>query len=475
MKRICVILLLVLLLPGLLLGAGAALPEYYGESYYAELPAMVEKLKTTQGPKIVLVGGSNVAFGVDSALMEDLLSQAGESYTVCNFGLYAAVGTSAMLSLSEKYLNAGDRVVLAIEPTSETFSTYFGATAFWKCAESSPELLLNVNSSQKSALVGNYLAYLQERVEIFRSGILPQPADSYAKASFDDSCNMIYDRAGNVMALGYDTGNPIDLDDMTISADFAEQVNGYCRRLKAKGVAVYLSFSPMDRGAMVSADADTMQAFFDLCNRTFDCPVISDPNRYVLDSGWFYDTNFHLNTPGARLRTYRLTEDLLNQLGSYVPLDFETPEMPASIYATPDETGDSADFVLEEVGENGCRVAGLTAAGAAKQVLTVPSVWQGRSVVAICETAFAGNTRVTEIILPESVESIPDRAFAGCTALKKLTLLHTTTTPTVGDGLLTGTENVKICVPSSAYPLYRDGAGCASNPWEQYLDKIVTY
>lgn len=49
MKRICVILLLVLLLPGMLLGAGAALPDYYGESYYAELPAMVEKLRTTQG------------------------------------------------------------------------------------------------------------------------------------------------------------------------------------------------------------------------------------------------------------------------------------------------------------------------------------------------------------------------------------------------------------------------------------------
>ena len=30
MKRICVILLLVLLLPGMLLGAGAALPDYYG-------------------------------------------------------------------------------------------------------------------------------------------------------------------------------------------------------------------------------------------------------------------------------------------------------------------------------------------------------------------------------------------------------------------------------------------------------------
>ncbi len=119
------ILLLVLLLPGLLLGAGAALQEYYGESYYAELPAMVEKLKTTQGPKIVLVGGQQRGLRRGQRPDGGPALPGGESYTVCNFGLYAAVGTSAMLSLSEKYLNAGDRVVLAIEPTSETFFHLF--------------------------------------------------------------------------------------------------------------------------------------------------------------------------------------------------------------------------------------------------------------------------------------------------------------------------------------------------------------
>ena len=426
MKRICVILLLVLLLPGLLLGAGAALPEYYGESYYAELPAMVEKLKTTQGPKIVLVGGSNVAFGVDSALMEDLLSQAGESYTVCNFGLYAAVGTSAMLSLSEKYLNAGDRVVLAIEPTSETFSTYFGATAFWKCAESSPELLLNVNSSQKSALVGNYLAYLQERVEIFRSDILPQPTDSYAKASFDDSCNMIYDRAGNAMALGYDTGNPIDLDALTISADFAEQVNGYCRRLKAKGVAVYLSFSPMDRGAMVSAEEDTMQEFFDLCNRTFDCPVISDPNRYVLDSGWFYDTNFHLNSAGKEVNTVQLIRDIKAMLGDNREVAVEIPKKPQRTWEDASEKSriwtkeDSQTYYGEE-----------------------------------------------NIVIPEDVMQIEDNAFSGCTGLKTIILLQKDPSRCIaGQHLLDGT-GAEILVPQGTSDSYK-----RNYFWSSYAGKI---
>lgn len=171
MKRVLICLLLVAMLPLGLLGVGAALPEYYGGSYYAELPGMAEKLKTTDGPKVVIVGGSSVAFGVDSELMEQVLGQCGYEYTVCNFGLYAAVGTSAMLELSKNYVNENDIVILAIEPTSETFSTYFGATAFWKCAESDPEMLLDLNKSQQSAMVGNYLGYLQERLAIRRTGI----------------------------------------------------------------------------------------------------------------------------------------------------------------------------------------------------------------------------------------------------------------------------------------------------------------
>ena len=56
-KTIILFLLLVALTPVLVLAGGVALPDYYQESYYAELSEMYQRLKTTEGPKIVVVGG----------------------------------------------------------------------------------------------------------------------------------------------------------------------------------------------------------------------------------------------------------------------------------------------------------------------------------------------------------------------------------------------------------------------------------
>lgn len=474
-KKIIAILLLIAMLPTALLGVGMSLPAYYGESYYAELPEMYEKLKTTEGPKIVIVGGSNIAFGVDSELLEELLAQCGYEYTVCNFGLYAAVGTSAMLELSKNHLNEGDIVVLAIEPTSETHSTYFGATAFWKCAESNPEMLLELNKSQKSAMVGNYLSYLQERLEIFRTDILPDIQGVYAKASFDGNCNMAYDRAGNAMALGYDTANPIDLSGVVFEEAFCSQVAEFDSCAQKRGATVLTSFSPMNRNAMNSSDGQVVYDFFLRCREAFGVRMISDPNDYIMDSGWFYDSNFHLNSAGAEVRTVQLANDLLNHMGYFRELECELPQMPASIAEIEMTDTDTDGFLFEPMGENGYLVSRLTESGAGKASLALPSAYNGKPVVGFAADAFAENRVLTELTLPASIEFIPDGAFRGCVNLTRLNLLHTDMPPSVGDGLMLGIENLTIYVPAEAYHLYRDGAGCASNPWEQYKSIITAY
>ena len=474
-KIIAFILFLILLFPAILLGYGASLPEYYGGTYYAELPVLYQKLKEAEGKKIVIVGGSNVAFGVDSAQLEATLRECGLDYTVCNFGLYAAVGTSAMLELSRDFIREGDVVVLAIEPTAETFSTYFGATAMWKCAEADPEMLLHLNGDQQSNLVGNYLSYLQERAEIQRTGILPQADGVYAKSSFDANGDLRYDRAGNNMLLGYDPANPIEFGSVVVESAFVEQVNGYADELEARGARVFMSFAPMNRGAVTNADDETVYRFFTELQSAFRCPIISDPNHYIMDSGWFYDSNFHLNTPGMAVRTHLLARDLLHHLGYFGKIDFEMPEMPPSIVQIEDTETDSGDFLFEDVDEKGLVVSGLSNSGKVKQSLILPASHNGKPVVGIMDTAFAGNTNLTELVLPATIASISDNAFSGCVNLKKLTLLHTETTPAVGEGLLNGAENLMIYVPTGAYHLYRDGAGCAANPWEVYLSHIVTY
>ena len=468
--------LLLLLMPALLYFAASALPDIYQDSYYAELSPMTRWLYQAEGKRLILVGGSNIAFGVDAPLLEELLREKGFDYTVCPYGLYAAVGTSAMLSLSEDALRAGDVVVLAIEPTADTLSTYFGATAFLKCAEKDKSLIAPLNHSQKQRVIGNYLPYIQEKYGVVQSGNLPRAEGVYAKAAFDENCNLIYPRSGNLMALGYDTTAPIALSDLTIEPAFAEQVNGYCKTAEKRGAAVFMSFSPMNRSAVIGSPEEGLAAYFALCNETFDCPLISNPNDYLMDSGWFYDNNFHLNTAGAQVRTYRLARDLLAQWGCYEAVSYELPVMPAAQTQPAAWTADTEDFLFE-LSDNGQTyiVSGLTAQGSGKATLSVPSSYQGKPVSGIRVDALTDAVHAEEIHIPESVEALPDGLFASCAALKRLILEHQNIPCGIGVHSLDEMKKLQILVPAAAYPLYRDGYGCAENPWQPYLSQVFTY
>lgn len=479
-RTIVLSLLLLALVPGIVLAAGAVLPDYYQDSYYAELSLMYRRLQDTEGPKIVVVGGSNVAFGLDSALLEELLAEKGFDYTVCPFGLYAAVGTSAMLDLSQDTLNEGDIVILALEPTSETMSSYFGATAFWKCAENAPELLLAVSRDKQAALFGNYIPYLQERYGILTSGILPQVEGVYAKDSFNERCDLIFHRAGNTMALGYDTAASVDLAAVTIDEDFARQVNRYCQAAEKSGARVCLSFSPVNRTALAGDAQGSVSSFFQLCNSSFDSLVISNPNSYILDSGWFYDSNFHLNSAGAVVRTYTLAEDILAYLGCYEDMVYDLPEMPGSIAAAYESTAETGYFSYEAIADQnggalGYRISGLTQSGLSRTELTVPAAYDGRPVVGFTTDALAGAAALEQLRLPESIESLPDGLFRECPALTRLILEHRSQPCSVTEHTFDFAGQVKVFVPSEAYSMYRDGAGCETNPWEPYLDQVYPF
>lgn len=470
--KILIAVLLILALPLALLAAALSLPDFYGETYYAELPELYRRLYQTEGSKLILIGGSSVAFGVDTGLLEDTLAEYGYGYTVCPFGLYAAVGTSVMLELAENALAPGDVVVLTVEPTSETMSDHFGATAFWKCCERAPEMLTHLSREKLSAMAGSYIPYLQERFDLWITGTSIQPEGVYAKASFDETGNLIYDRSGNAMALGYDTASPIDLSAVSIQPEFAAQVNAFCARAASVGASVYFSFAPMNRSALT--DEAAVEDYFTLCNEAFSCPVISNPNDYILDSGWFYDSNFHLNSAGAELRTLLLAEDLLAALGCYEPVSWEMPQMPASIARVENNSADEAFFLFQALGE-GWLVSGLSESGLEQASLTVPASVEGKPVVGFTEDALSGAEQLQELTLPATVERIPDRLFTSCARLERLVLEHRERLCSIGEAPFAGADGLRIFVPTESYSLYRDGDGCETNPWSEYLDRIYTY
>lgn len=77
-----------------------------------------------------------------------------------------------------------------------------------------------------------------------------------------------------------------------------------------------------------------------------------------------------------------------------------------------------------------------------------------------------------ELRLPESIESLPDGLFRETEKLTRLVLEHTASVCSVTENTFTGADQVQIYVPEAVYPMYRDGYGCETNPWEQYANRI---
>ena len=133
---------LLLLVPVLLLIFAFALPKQYKKTYLAALSDKAALLKSTDQPKIVLIGGSGVAFNLSAELLEQEFPE----YRVVNFGLYAGLGTTVMLDLALPDLHKGDIVVFSPELSVQTLSDWLDAEMMWQASEDNPGLLLRLTS-----------------------------------------------------------------------------------------------------------------------------------------------------------------------------------------------------------------------------------------------------------------------------------------------------------------------------------------
>lgn len=133
---------------------GVSLPSQYSSTYYGELAGMYRKLEKTEGKKIIVLGNSNVAFGMDSALAQDLLKEAGLDYNLCNFGLYGALGTKMMCELAVSQISEGDIVIFTPELFFQSLSLYFSAEEAWYALDSDMVLYGKFSSESKSLLAG---------------------------------------------------------------------------------------------------------------------------------------------------------------------------------------------------------------------------------------------------------------------------------------------------------------------------------
>lgn len=388
---------------------GFGLPVQFGDTFMGELKSKYERLKETSGKRIVLVGGSGVAFDCDSALMDDFFP----SYEIVNFGMYAGLGTKAVMDLSENYIHEGDIVILSPEQGEQTFSDYFNGEYMWQAADGAFGMLRDLKSENFDAMLENFPRFALEKLNYVMKGQKPQTDSIYQKKSFNTYGDIELDTCReNILPNGYDVNQKVRFTEDVVQPEFMDYMNDWAKRLEKKGAVVWYRYCPVNKLSV--EDMDDLAAYDVFLRQKLDFPVIGNPENSLMEAEWFFDTNFHLNQPGKEVNTVQLIRDMKAMLGDDRAVTVELPEKPHRTW------GD---------------------------VSAETRIWTAKD----SETYQGEET----IVIPENVTQIEDYAFSNCAGLKQIVLEQKDPSKCiVGQHLLDGT-GAEILVPQMSVDSYK--------------------
>ena len=421
---IIVLVLLVILSPVIFIGVSVfAIPSQHRNSYVGYLNNKVNRLYGTEGEKIVVIGGSSVAFALDSELMQKELGK-----PVVNFGLYAALGTKLMLDLSRDAIKAGDVVILSPELDPQTLSLYFSTENTLNAVDDDLSLLLDIPSEHWLSLIGGSWRFAAEKLNYYINGE-PVPGDIYNSASFNEYGDIKSGlRENNTMNGYYDRNKIVDLTPDIVDLEFIDYINEYVAYCESVGAKVYFNWCPINKASLSKdTDTDKLDAFSDYMKSVLDCEFLESSlsDMYygpIIDRAYFYDSNFHLNDAGVIYYTVNLIDSIYKTFGitdeddsrKYCDVEIpEPPELPAFNIAYPD-IDENEKYFTYEIDNTGAVITGLTEEGKKQKVLTLPVGAGGFLVSSIEAEAFSGSDALT-LVIPEAskCQTIGNGAFNG--------------------------------------------------------------
>lgn len=465
--------------PLLLIAAVLFLPPQFDETYPGELPYKMEWLRETGDHRIIVVGGSSVAFGLRSDLIEQEFER-----NVVNFGLYAPLGSKTMLEACFSEIREGDTIIFSPEQNSETLSFSFQPKEVWEAMDGHFSMIGIFEEEELKRLIGVFPEFACDKLKYALTG-KPQPDGIYRRDSFNAYGDIAAaGREANRMPEQYDPTMMIDFTEFP-EDDFLEYLNEYAERVRKKGAEFYYRFCPMNELAVV--DETELDSYVSELRNRVCFKILGNPHECILDSRWFYDTNFHLNDSGAVVNTYYLVRDLKAEWKDSSKTEIGLPEMPEawkeveSDQSEENKTGcdnsqdydgtknteadpdrDAEYFIYEEQ-EDSLSVAGVSEAGRMKKELSIPQACGGKKVTEVLAGSFADCAELEEITVNAGI-ALHDGCFAGCRTLKRIILNAGPGGIMVGTDLLAGTDALLYTKDRDAYAL--------DYSWGIYSDKI---
>ena len=268
-------------------------------------------LQQMASPKIVLIGGSNLAFGVDSARLQQELNT-----NVFNLGLNVYFGLKFHLDEIRPYVRSGDLIVISPEyhlfyidalklietdyiMPSVIHATFPRSAVYFPIRDQLSALLIALN--RLPSRIG-------DRIRQIPSGPDLTFAYNYL-GDFIDHLNVSV--SDQIRINNADSKAPTNINwrELSFDQNSIQYLNQFDEFVRARGARVVMVYPPWP-SHLYQLDPTFYQDHHAQLSQRLHIPILGTPDRYVYPTEHMFDSPYHVDAIWRQERSKRLIEDL---------------------------------------------------------------------------------------------------------------------------------------------------------------------
>lgn len=274
----------------------------FDSSYQSVIQDKFRILQSTNDPKIIVVAGSNAAFGLNQKM---LASATG--YKVVNLGLHAGFGHLFYSELAKANINKGDIVLLGYEYgwQDEDGFRNLGADLIMSGIDDNISMYRYIPIDKWSIFLGYLFTYANTKNAY-------QPVTGqYSRDAFDSATGQMTFIRDYTMEYDAEQYGTVDISNVTISSQSIHYLKNFKKYVESKGASVYFIAPPLLIDS-VTCNYDEFEKLKVLEEENIGIKYISDPVQYLYPAKLMSNSLYHCNTAGESVRTQMLIDDLVN-------------------------------------------------------------------------------------------------------------------------------------------------------------------
>lgn len=285
----------------------------YGKEYIAASIDKHRLLEEQPSPRILLIGGSNVAFGFDSVEINRRLS-----YNPVNMGLYVGLGLDFMLEEVEPSLRTGDVVVVSLEYEFYDDQFYYGLEdGLFLTLEERPEtirflnlrngeVLLNRGFNGAGRILRSSVSYMTGS-----AGALIGLNAVYKRNAFNQYGDLVAHR--NLPSTKFELGLFNSGDKRSTILRTINRLNRFSEACQQKGVKLFYLYPSVPQ-QYFKQNKELIDELAATIKQELHFQSINTPEEMSLPLSDFFDSEYHVSSSGIRKRTDQLIERLSERL-----------------------------------------------------------------------------------------------------------------------------------------------------------------